>query len=863
MDRFTHKFAQDGITFDDVLLLPRHSEVLPADVQLATQLTRRVALNIPFVSSAMDTVTETGMALAMAREGGVGVIHKNMPLDAQAEMVRKVKRSESGMIQDPITLPVTASVGDAEHLMSEYRISGVPITAPDGQLLGIVTNRDLRFVTDQSTPVREVMTSQNLVTVPTGTRLEAAEDIFKRHRIEKLLVVDEAGKLTGLMTIKDIMKRLKYPQAAKDELGRLRVAAAVGNSPDLMDRAGALVTAGVDVLVLDSAHGHSRGILSALEKLKTRFDVDVIAGNIATGSGARDLIAAGADGVKAGIGPGCFAAGTRVLMGNGFYKNIEDVQAGERVINMHGEPVTVRRAWCTGVREVMAVRHVHWPHETVVTPDHRFWVGDLSSVAPETVASRGYARVLSRPTRLGEAKCRWKAVGEAEGDTFLLPRGASFEWPVNLNVDLSAFAVCKKLLASRGPTEIHESYDLGYLFGTFLGDGHAFLNSNGRSDIGRVSWYFAHDEWEIADKLAASVERVTGKTPAQKLSGNLITLHLYSLPWARLLAEFGKRAEKHLPERYLCGNPDYLRGLRDGLLDSDGYVGADGRTCFVNSSRALIELFGVLCFVLEGSFPNVHAEAGSMGGLVGTSDEHCRDSYRARLNVSHALRHLQDYQVVKTLGQRPLGYSVPVYDIEVDCPTHSFIADNAVVHNSICTTRVVTGVGVPQISAVFEASEVALSAGVPVIADGGIKQTGDVPKAIAAGAHAVMIGSMLAGTDEAPGEVVLREGRRFKSYRGMGSLGAMGEGSSDRYFQSGSKKFVPEGIEGIVAYKGSVGEVLYQFVGGLRSAMGYCGAPDLGTLREEAQFVRITGASLVESHPHDVLITKESPNYSG
>ncbi|AFZ65935.1 inosine-5''-monophosphate dehydrogenase [Deinococcus peraridilitoris DSM 19664] len=485
MDRFAYKFSQDGITFDDVLLLPRHSEVLPNEVQLETQLTRRVRLNIPFLSSAMDTVTETNMALAMAREGGIGVIHKNMPVDAQAEMVRKVKRSEAGMIVDPITLPITATVADAEHLMSEYRISGVPITAEDGRLLGIITNRDMRFVTDMTTPVRDIMTSQDLVTVPVGTRLEEAQEIFKQHRIEKLLVVDEQYKLTGLMTIKDIMKRIKYPRAAKDDLGRLRVAAAVGNSPDLMDRAAALVQSGVDVLVLDSAHGHSRGILSALERLKTRFDVDIVAGNIATKSGARDLIAAGADAVKVGIGPG-----------------------------------------------------------------------------------------------------------------------------------------------------------------------------------------------------------------------------------------------------------------------------------------------------------------------------------------------------------------------------------------SICTTRVVTGVGVPQISAIFEASEVALEAGIPIIADGGIKQTGDVPKAIVAGASTVMIGSMFAGTDEAPGEVVLREGRRFKSYRGMGSMGAMDQGSSDRYFQSGSKKFVPEGIEGIVGYKGTVGEVLYQLVGGLRSAMGYCGAPDLDTLRVEAQFVRITGASLVESHPHDVLITQEAPNYS-
>ncbi|GGN35774.1 IMP dehydrogenase [Deinococcus daejeonensis] len=484
-DRFSYKFGQDGITFDDVLLQPRHSQVLPHEVDLGAQLTRRVRLNIPFVSAAMDTVTETNMAVAMAREGGIGVIHKNMPIDAQAEMVRKVKRSESGMIVDPITLPPHATVGEADRMMGEYRISGVPITDPQGKLLGIITNRDMRFVDDLSTPVRDVMTSRDLVTVPVGTTLEEAQEIFKRHRIEKLLVV-EGDLLRGLITIKDLTKRVKYPRAAKDSMGRLRVAAAIGVGADLMDRAGALVQAGADVLVLDSAHGHSQGILTALSRVKETFDVDVIAGNVATRAGARDLILAGADAVKVGIGPG-----------------------------------------------------------------------------------------------------------------------------------------------------------------------------------------------------------------------------------------------------------------------------------------------------------------------------------------------------------------------------------------SICTTRVVTGVGVPQITAIFEASSAALEAGIPIIADGGIKQTGDVPKAIAAGASVVMMGSMLAGTDEAPGESILRDGRRYKSYRGMGSLGAMDQGSADRYFQSGSRKFVPEGIEGIVAYKGTAGEVIYQFVGGLRSSMGYCGAPDLQTLRDTAQFVRITGASLVESHPHGVTITKEAPNYGG
>jgi IMP dehydrogenase len=485
-DRFAYKFGQEGITFDDVLLQPRHSTVLPHEVNVEAQLTRRVRLNIPFVSAAMDTVTELAMAVAMAREGGIGVIHKNMGIDAQAEMVRKVKRSESGMIVDPITLPPHATVGDADRLMGEYRISGVPITDPNGLLLGIITNRDMRFIDDLTTPIADVMTRDNLITVPVGTTLEQAHEMFKRNRIEKLLVTDEGGMLRGLITIKDLTKRVKYPRAAKDHLGRLRVAAAIGVSADLMDRAAALVQSGVDVLVLDSAHGHSQGILNALSRVKEQFDVDVIAGNIATRAGAKDLILAGADAIKIGIGPG-----------------------------------------------------------------------------------------------------------------------------------------------------------------------------------------------------------------------------------------------------------------------------------------------------------------------------------------------------------------------------------------SICTTRIVTGVGVPQISAIFEASSVALEAGIPVIADGGIKQTGDVPKAIAAGASIVMMGSMLAGTDESPGETVLRDGRRYKSYRGMGSLGAMDQGSSDRYFQSGSRKFVPEGIEGIVAYRGTASEVIYQFVGGLRSSMGYCGAPDLQAMRDHAQFVRITGASLVESHPHGVTITREAPNYGG
>lgn len=492
----TEKIINEGLTFDDVLLVPAYSEVLPRDVDTRTRLTKKLWVNIPVMAAAMDTVTEAEMAIAMAREGGVGVIHKNMSPEEQAAMVRKVKRSEAGMIQDPVTLSPNATLEDAERLLREFKIGGLPVVDLYGKLLGLVTNRDLRFERELDRVVSEVMTPvEKLVTAPPGTILEEAEALLRQHKIEKLPLVDHDGRLRGLLTLKDLTKRQKFPFAAKDAQGRLLVAAAIGVAKDLQARAKALVEAGVDALVLDSAHGHSKGILEALRGLKASFGdaVQVIAGNVATAEGARALAEAGADAVKVGIGPG-----------------------------------------------------------------------------------------------------------------------------------------------------------------------------------------------------------------------------------------------------------------------------------------------------------------------------------------------------------------------------------------SICTTRVVTGVGVPQITAIMEAVAGLEGLNIPVIADGGIKYSGDVAKAIAAGADTVMLGSMLAGTYESPGEEVLKDGRRYKLYRGMGSMGAMRQGSADRYFQdSGSpkgaveaKKLVPEGIEGMVAYKGPVGDVLYQVVGGLRASMGYCGAPDIETFRLETRFTRITNAGLIESHPHDVVITKEAPNYS-
>ena len=488
-NKSTHdRFAEQGLTFDDVLLLPAYSEVLPREVDLSSQLTRGLRLNAPIVSAAMDTVTDGRLAIAIARQGGIGIVHKNMPITRQAAEVRKVKRSESGMIVDPVTLKHNATVADAKNLMAQHRIGGIPIVNDSFELVGILTNRDLRFETASNRPISERMTTQNLVTAPVGTNLEQAKETLQRYKIEKLPVVDDSGKLAGLITYKDILKVQNYPNACKDSYGRLVVGGAIGVTADMLERVQALVDVNVDVITIDTAHGHSRGVLDAVRKVRDAFpDLQIIGGNVATGEAALALVEAGADGVKVGVGPG-----------------------------------------------------------------------------------------------------------------------------------------------------------------------------------------------------------------------------------------------------------------------------------------------------------------------------------------------------------------------------------------SICTTRIVAGVGVPQLSAIANAATALQHTDVPVIGDGGIRYSGDIVKALAAGASTIMAGSLFAGVDESPGETILYDGRKFKVYRGMGSLGAMNEGSKDRYFQDVEddvKKLVPEGIEGRIPYKGSLAEVVNQYLGGLRAGMGYCGAATVKDL-QGAKFVRITGAGIMESHPHNITITKEAPNYS-
>lgn len=482
----SEKIIKEGLTFDDVLLIPGRSEVLPNQVDVSTRLTRNIRLEIPIISAGMDTVTETRMAIGMAREGGIGIIHKNMTIEQQAKMVDRVKRSEHGVITDPFSLSPDNNIQDALDIMEHYHISGVPITDEEGKLVGIITNRDIRFETDFTQPIKNVMTSEGLVTAPVGTSMEEAMELLRKHKIEKLPLVDDNFNLMGLITIKDIEKTQKYPNAAKDTKGRLLAGAAVGIAKDTFERIEALKKAGVDVIVVDTAHGHSLGVIKMVESIKKKYpELELIAGNVATGEATEELIKAGADAIKVGIGPG-----------------------------------------------------------------------------------------------------------------------------------------------------------------------------------------------------------------------------------------------------------------------------------------------------------------------------------------------------------------------------------------SICTTRVVAGIGVPQITAILECSAVARKYDIPIIADGGIKYSGDIAKAIAAGADSVMLGNLLAGTEESPGELIILQGRSYKVYRGMGSIGAMTQGSSDRYFQEEAQKLVPEGIEGRVPYRGSLSDTIFQLVGGLKAGMGYCGCPTIKDMQTNTQFIRITNAGLIENHPHDVFITKEAPNYT-
>jgi IMP dehydrogenase/GMP reductase len=570
-------------------------------------------------------------------------------------------------------------------------------------------------------------------------------------------------------------------------------------------------------------------------------DALIIAGNVATPSGAQLLWEAGADIIRAGIGGGCFAAGTRILMSNATYKNIEDVVAGDRIINCDGKPKTVLDSFSTGMKKVYKLRSSISYKDTFVTEDHKYLVGDLSTVSKKSVSSGGYAKILNTK----RSKIKWQEIGKTNRVALLSPRTIEFEMPDSFEIP-----IFKRSGGNWRPPQrkidftIKPSYDVGYMFGLFLGDGHAMVANNGKSNIGCVNWYFGLNEEHITNKLKRCIKNITGRDLKVSTRNNIFLCRLYHKPLSEFLCSFGKKNNKLLPDNLLVNDKEYLQGIHDGLVDSDGNIEKGGRVCFNNTSIRLIELFNIITFILTGCFPNGRKNKISAGGLKNVNIENCHQSYMSRINTSARKRLINNYQVSKLLEFAESNLEVETFDLTIDCDTHSFIADNAIVHNSLCSTRIETGNGYPQLSALknikehpFHSFDKEDLAPPMIIADGGIRSAGDCVKALCF-ADLVMIGNLFAGTDEAPGDIITVSGQKFKQYVGS----------------STHKQRHVEGVVGLVPYKGPVQDVVTHLVEGIRSGCSYQGVHNLQDLKKNPEFVVISNAGLIESHPHNVRI---------
>ncbi len=931
---------KEGLTFDDVLLVPAYSEILPGDTDTSTQFSRRIRLNIPLCSSAMDTVTEAGLAIAIAQQGGIGVIHKNFSIEQQAEEVDKVKRSESGMIVDPVTIRDNALVSEALKVMERFKISGVPVVDASGLLVGIITNRDLRFENRFEIPVSQVMTKQPLVTVPIGTTLDEAKIKLQKHRIEKLLVVDDNGLLKGLITVKDIQKAIRYPNAAKDELGRLRVAAAIGATGDFLERAQELINCRADAIVVDTAHGHSSRVIEAVKKIKRKFsDIEIIAGNVATAEATRSLIDAGVDAVKTGIGPGsiCLNSKALVLMHDNSIKRICDVQLSEKVITHLGRARRVTKTYRRKYQgEMVEINAAGCPDKVMATPNHEF-LAVTFDVSDKIRSKSGAKYFFSKPKY--NKGIRWVRADELQAQDVLVIPKQKYETEIcffdlldtvphynfddtsiwgnkigfNPNVESygklsQKFETTTRRIESivRGKRQTADSLSISVneylnkinyqrilqpqklnrfifldenlmrLIGYFTAEGYIVGNKNNR----QLRFAFNENEIEFIEDVKHLVSKIFGydKAAVRQTPRHAVEVMIHNHAIAKFFEWLLPKGaiNKSLPDFMLNQSPENLRQFLIGALRGDGCL-TDARrigykTASPHLAHQIAEVFMRLGFLasIQSYEPKYENHSTSyyvrIGG--GQAKRFAEDFPELNLKLLSNIVTKQDVfsdddyfyvaiRSVETLKNQELE----VFNIEVE-EDHTYIVNRVAVHN--CTTRVVTGAGVPQITAIIECVNAAKDSGVPIIADGGVKFSGDVAKAIAAGADSVMIGSLFAGTEEAPGETILFQGRNFKTYRGMGSIGAMKKGSSDRYSQEGTvsdSKYVPEGIEGRVAYKGTLAEMVTQLVGGLRSGMGYTGCKDIKELQEKARFVRITSAGLRESHVHDVIITKEAPNY--
>ncbi len=665
----------------------------------------------------------------------------------------------------------------------------------------------------------------------------------------------------------------------------------------------------INQICIDVANGYSETFIDFVKKIREdNPTITIMAGNVVTAEMAEALILAGADIIKTGIGGGCLTADARVLMSNGTYKNIVDVKEGDRVITMNGEPATVRRSFCTGLKSVLSVKHAHFYTPLKLTGDHNCFIGDLNSVTKSTLASSGYKRMLEVPDRFGKTKLKWKPVNELNQDVALLPRCVSWELPGNLSIDMSKYFIRTEHTINYNMT-IESTYNTGYMFGFFMGDGcsrkYKGTNKKGFSSFsGGVEWYINYRDQDRVKKLCDAIVSVTGKVPTCSNKGTSYTkVILYSKQWGEFFQQFGKFDKKHLPEEFFCENIDYLRGIYDGLIDSDGHITNDGQITFNNTSPQLMELFGWITFKLFGSFPNM-LNGGLRSSYLVTNPRH--DGYRSFLAETHPKRQLDDYQIIKILDiTKDIDDLVPVYDLEIDHPSHSFIANNMIVHNSVCTTRLVAGVGYPQLSAVIETADAVHGLGGLICSDGGCTTPGDVAKAFGAGADFVMLGGMLAGHDECGGEILgatvqyignhkhcpssntddwtyvvtnpmttcamavpsvdlnqLRQMSQLYNNCDMGHplyqkykqlfcvtlpekpmmkfYGMSSKAAMDKHNGGVAEYRASEGKEVLVPYKGPVSDTVQQILGGVRSACTYTGAKTLKELSKRTTFVRVT-----------------------
>lgn len=602
--------------------------------------------------------------------------------------------------------------------------------------------------------------------------------------------------------------------------------AAIGTAGDYLERAEALFDAGTHILCIDVAHGHHLLVKNAIRALREKFgnNVHIMAGNVATARGFADLAEWGADSIRVGIGGGCLTGETRILMSNGRYKNIKDIKVGDYVINSEGKKVKVSNVINSGFKKVMKTRNSLFYKKTFITPEHKIWQYNLNSIKDTTLASHGYKKSV------GNKKPHWLNVGDCERrNVALMPKNISFDLQDTFNVD-----------------GLVPTYELGYVFGTFLGDGNAqsgeyYIPSRGRKQKqGRCCWYFGKEEKDIANKLSSCVLKALGEEAKIKEQKNTTNVYLFRKRFADLFAEFGKKTNKHLPEKFWCSNKEYLSGIYDGLMDSDGTTGI--RYSFSNTSPELVELFNIIVYLLKGYFPNNLNRGKQIGGLKNCNVDNLSESFVSRELKCPERRQNEEYQFVKILEKEAVVIEMETFDIEVECPTHSFIANNMIVHNSICSTRLNTGHGIPNLSSIQACYEVFKGHGPALIIDGGIRGPGDIVKAMAAGADFVMCGSLLAGTDEAPGEVLNVDGKKVKEYRGMASREA-------QHAWRGTSS-AAEGISTIVPYKGPVKPILEDLSALTKAGLSYSGARNIEDFREKAKFVKQSAASVAEAYTH-------------